>query len=92
MPSEPLSLKLYRFLLKLYPAGFQEEYTRPMESEFGYELAESRGVLARARLWLWLLTDLVFTGDARVLASTILVHGARVTIGCTPADAWARKA
>lgn len=58
MPSEPLSLKLYRFLLKLYPAGFREEYTRPMESEFGYELAESRGVLARARLWLWLLTDL----------------------------------
>ena len=58
MPSEALSLKVYRFLLKLYPVGFREEYTRPMESEFGYELAESRGVFARAKLWLWLLTEL----------------------------------
>lgn len=58
MPSGPLSLKVYRFLLKLYPVGFQEEYARLMESEFGYELAESRGVFARAKLWFWLLTDL----------------------------------
>ena len=57
MPSWPLSLKLYRFLLKLYPAGFRDDYAGPMEREFRDQLAESSGVFALARLWLGLLTD-----------------------------------
>ncbi len=58
MPNEPFSLKLYRILLKLYPAGFQDEYAGPMEREFRDELAESREVFALAKLWFHLLTDL----------------------------------
>jgi len=58
MPSTPLALKLYRFLLKLYPAGFRDDYAGPMEREFRDELAESSGGLALAKLWVRLLTDL----------------------------------
>jgi putative ABC transport system permease protein len=53
----PLSLKLYRSLLKLYPTGFREEYAIAMEREFLDELAESGGVLAVAKLWIRLLAD-----------------------------------
>ena len=59
MPDAPLSLKLYRWLLKLYPAGFRENYAAPMEREFRDELAESNGPYAVARLWIRLLLDLV---------------------------------
>jgi predicted permease len=58
MPSTPFSLKLYRFLLKLYPAGFHDDYAGPMEREFRDELAESSGAFALAKLWVRLLTDL----------------------------------
>lgn len=58
MPNAPFSLKLYRFLLKLYPAGFRDDYAGPMEREFHDGLAESSGVFALARLWVRLLADL----------------------------------
>ncbi|HEY4950881.1 MAG TPA: ABC transporter permease [Candidatus Acidoferrales bacterium] len=58
MPSAPFSLKLYRFLLKFYPAGFQNDYAGPMEREFRDELADSSGGFALAKLWVRLLTDL----------------------------------
>jgi putative ABC transport system permease protein len=58
MPDSPLSLKLYRWLLKLYPAGFRENYAAPMEREFRDELAESSSTYAVARLWIRLLADL----------------------------------
>ncbi len=58
MPNPPFSLKLYRFLLKIYPAGFRDDYVGPMEREFRDELAESSGVFALAKLWVHLLADL----------------------------------
>ncbi len=58
MPEAPLSLKLYRLLLKLYPATFREEYAVPMERAFRDELAESHNVWALAVLWLRLFSDL----------------------------------
>ena len=58
MRDTPLSLKLYRWFLRLYPVGFGENYARPMETEFRDELAESSGVWALAALWVRLLTDL----------------------------------
>ncbi|MGB8521368.1 MAG: ABC transporter permease [Candidatus Acidiferrales bacterium] len=58
MPRAPFSLKLYRFLLKLYPAGFQDDYAGPMEREFRDELVESSGVFALASFWIRLLADL----------------------------------
>ncbi len=78
MPSTPLSLKLYRFLLKLYPAGFRDDYAGPMESEFRDELAESSGVFAFAELWLRLLTDLAVSIPLQFLRE--LTQDARHTL------------
>lgn len=58
MPNTPFSLRLYRLLLKLYPAGFGDDYAGPMEREFRDELTESRDAFAVARLWVRLLADL----------------------------------
>jgi putative ABC transport system permease protein len=58
MREPPRSLKLYRWLLRLYPATFREEYAVPMERAFRDELAESHNVWALAVLWLRLLSDL----------------------------------
>ena len=58
MPDAPFSLKVYRLLLKLFPAGFREEYAVSMEREFRAELAESAGALRLAALWMRLLVDL----------------------------------
>ena len=58
MPDTAISLKLYRFLLKLYPAGFRDDYAGPMEREFRDELAESTSTYALAKLWIRLLVDL----------------------------------
>lgn len=61
MPDAPFSLKLYRWLLKLYPVGFREDYAAPMEREFRDELVESRGACALATLWIRLLADLAIS-------------------------------
>src|SRR6185312_9378017 len=45
-------------LLKLYPAGFREEYAALMEREFRDELSEARGIPGWAKLWIRLLCDL----------------------------------
>lgn len=66
MRDTPFSLKFYRWLLKLYPAGFLENYGGPMEREFRDELAESRGAWALAALWFRLLADLAISIPAQV--------------------------
>ena len=58
MLEAPFSLKLYRWLLKLYPASFRDNYAQLMESEFRDELAESSGFYAAAALWMRLSFDL----------------------------------
>ncbi len=59
MRDEPFSLRLYRWLLKLYPAGFREQYAEPLVREFCDELRESTGAAALFMLWLRLVPDLV---------------------------------
>ncbi|MDQ2844437.1 MAG: hypothetical protein M3Y72_26005 [Acidobacteriota bacterium] len=61
MPDAPFSLKLYRWLLKLYPAGFRESYAVIMEREFRDELTESAGFYGLAKLWIRLLADLLIS-------------------------------
>ncbi|HEY2017768.1 MAG TPA: ABC transporter permease [Bryobacteraceae bacterium] len=61
MPDESFSLKLYRRLLKLYPAGFRENYAEALELEFRDELRESTGAAALAILWIRLFTDLAIS-------------------------------
>jgi predicted permease len=66
MRDTPFSLKLYRWLLRLYPAGFLDNYAGLMEREFRDELAESRGAVALAKLWIRLLADLAISIPAQV--------------------------
>jgi predicted permease len=61
MPNVPFSLKLYRWLLKFYPAAFREEYAGAMEREMRDELTESGGAYALASLWVRLLADLAIS-------------------------------
>jgi hypothetical protein len=66
MRDESAALRLYRWLLKLYPAGFRENYAGPIEREFRDELAESSGAWTLAGLWIRLLADLAVSIPAQV--------------------------
>jgi len=61
MPEDPFSLRLYRKLLKLYPAGFRDLYAAAMERAFRDELAEGGGI----GLWVRLLADLAVSIPAQ---------------------------
>ena len=50
--------QIYRFLLKLYPARFREEYEAPLERQFRDEYGEARSPWARGLFWLRALADL----------------------------------
>jgi predicted permease len=54
-------LKLYRLLLKLYPARFREEYGTPLEQQFSDEIRESDGTFARFAVWMRTLRDLAIS-------------------------------
>jgi putative ABC transport system permease protein len=54
-----LSERLYRRLLKLYPAGFREEYGTPLQRQFRDEYRDVRGVRGLVTLWFRTLVDLV---------------------------------
>jgi putative ABC transport system permease protein len=62
MPDDPFSVRLYRRLLKLYPAGFRENYAAAMERAFRDELRESAGLF----LWLRLIADLAISLPAQL--------------------------
>jgi putative ABC transport system permease protein len=82
MPEDPLSVRLYRRLLKLYPAGFRENYAAAMERAFRDELQESHGVL----LWLRLLADLAVSLPEQFARE--LAQDARHTIRLWAARPW----
>ena len=52
-----LSLRVYRLLLKLYPASFREDYQAPLQQQFREELGEAAGPRALARFWARTLRD-----------------------------------
>ena len=84
MPDESFSLRLYRRLLKLYPAGFRENYAAPLERAFRDELNESSGAAALALLWTRLLADLAISIPAQFSAE--VKQDARHTLRL-----WARR-
>jgi len=84
MPEEPLSLKLYRWLLKLYPTGFRENYAELMEREFRDEINESSGVAALGMLWIRLIRDLAISAPLQF--STEVTQDARHALRL-----WARR-
>ncbi len=59
------SLKVYRWLLKLYPAAFREEYAGQLEREFRDELGEAGSARDVAGLWARLLPDLAISVPAQ---------------------------
>ena len=61
MPDERLSMRLYRWLLKLYPAGFRENYAALLEREFRDEFSESTGAVTLGILWIRLIVDLAIS-------------------------------
>src|SRR5215471_9135757 len=52
------TLRVYRWLLKLYPAAFREEYASELERQVRDDLAELPGFSAVLGLWARLLLDL----------------------------------
>jgi hypothetical protein len=53
-----MSEKLYRLLLRLYPARFRKEYGEEAVQLFGDRLRHEAGFLQRLRLWMDVLMDL----------------------------------
>ena len=51
------SLRVYRLLLKLYPASFREDYHAPLQQQFRDELVDVTGPRALARFWARTLWD-----------------------------------
>ena len=66
MPDPAPSIRVYRWLLKLYPARFREEYARVMEREFRDEAGEAKGFWAAVFLWTRMLVDLSTSIPAQI--------------------------
>lgn len=73
-------MKLYRWLLKLYPARFWEEYARQMEIEFADEYREAGSAWVRTRFWIRAIADLSVSIPAEFARETIqdLRHARRM--------------
>src|SRR5579872_4060074 len=84
MPDDPRSLRLYRRLLKLYPAGFQQNYAPLLEREFLDELNESTGAAALLILWVRLIADLAISVPSQLARE--IAQDARHTLRL-----WARR-
>lgn len=72
--------KVYGWLLKLYPAGFREEYETPMKRHFRDDYREAQGRSDKALLWLRTLADLAASAPAQLFheLKIDLKHGVRV--------------
>ena len=66
MPEPSISVRIYRRLLRLYPAAFREEYGEQMEQDLAEELAEASGPAARTWLWMRLIFDVASSLPAQV--------------------------
>jgi putative ABC transport system permease protein len=58
--------RLYRILLRIYPAGFREEFATELERQFSDEYREAKGRRERILLGLRALTDLAATAPAEI--------------------------
>ncbi len=53
------SLRIYRLLLRLYPAGFREDYTGPLQRQFKDDYSDVRGWPDLVRFWVRTVLDFV---------------------------------
>ena len=56
---------VYRLLLRLYPAGFREEYEGPMEQQFRDDFRSAGNTRQRAMLWNAAVLDIVTQAPAQ---------------------------
>src|SRR5579884_1476828 len=61
-----MSLKLYRLLLKLYPASFRENYEGPLERDFQDEYAQTTGAAAIVGLWMRTALDVAASAPPQI--------------------------
>jgi predicted permease len=61
-----MMFRLYRFLLKFYPAQFREEFGTSLERQFEEEYRDAGGASARAALVLRLLFDFAISWPAQI--------------------------
>jgi hypothetical protein len=66
-----LAERIYRILLRAYPARYREHYAEPMACCFRDQLRAARSPLAFARLWLRTGFDLLCTIPARHLSHRV---------------------
>src|SRR5271165_6143279 len=73
-------MKLYRLLLRLFPARFREEYEAPMEHLFSDEYRDATGVWSRTRLWSRAIGDVIVSAPQQRLSELTLdlSHAARI--------------
>jgi putative ABC transport system permease protein len=58
--------RLYRILLRIYPAGFREEYAPELERQFSDEYREAEGRRARLHVGLRAIADVAATAPAEI--------------------------
>ena len=61
-----VSVRLYRLLLKLYPAGFRERFSEPLQRDFQDDYAGVHGLGDAARFWTRTLADVGRSVPAQV--------------------------
>jgi putative ABC transport system permease protein len=61
-----LSLRVYRWLLRLYPAGFRETYGIPLEQQFKDDYAEVAGTSDLLKFWRRTFVDLAVSLPAQI--------------------------
>jgi predicted permease len=66
MSKHAFSLRLYHWLLKLYPASFRENYADPLERQFRDEIADSHGHWSLVMLWIRMVWDLALSAPAQL--------------------------
>jgi len=78
-PRAPRSERIYRSLLRRFPAGFRDEYGEDVVQLFRDRHAELRGSLGRTRalFWMRILGDLILEASAERVQS--MVRGRRKT-------------
>jgi putative ABC transport system permease protein len=59
--------RFYRWLLRLYPAGFREEYETPMERQFQDEYRDADGRGERLLVWLRAIADVAMSAPIEML-------------------------
>jgi hypothetical protein len=78
-----VSERVYRFLLRAYPARYRAHYAEPMACCFRDQLRDARSPRALARLWLRTVLDLLWTVPARHFSQRVRFGGHQV---CFSAD------